>query len=90
MKVFCVNNSHHINCFCPKTVVGNYYTVSEERRFDDGMYYQLAEYPPKHVDGRWHYYYYHSKGFAILPDQDADAMQEAEKEGIVNLEKAVV
>jgi hypothetical protein len=35
-------------------------------------------------------YLYNVQWFAILPDQSADEMQEAEKEGIVNLEKAVV
>jgi hypothetical protein len=59
-------------------------TVVDQKRINgDGLPgYKLAEHSPDIL--------YAAKNFAIIPEQDADAMQEAEKEGIVNLEKAVV
>jgi hypothetical protein len=45
-------------------------------------YYILLGYPDNEV--------YDSVCFAILPSQDADAMQDEQKECIVNLEKAAV
>ncbi len=90
MKIFCVTNRHQVNPLTPKLVVGSEYVPTEQRQFDGGVYYQLAEYPPEFIGGEKRMYYFHSKGFAILPEQSADQMQEENREAILNLETTIV
>ena len=90
MKVICTNNKHHKNRYCPKPEVLSEYNVVNQLALTDGIYFELAEFPPEHVDEQWRYYYFHSKGFAILPDKSADEMADEVRECIVNIEKNLV
>lgn len=81
----CVTNDHYRNRHCPKPEVLTTYNVVDRLTLTDGVYYHLAEFPPQQVNDQWQYYFYHSKGFAVLPERSADEMGE-EREAIVNIE----
>jgi len=81
MKLLCVTNKHYNNTKVPAIEVGSEYTAIRGKQFSNGLFYELAEFPPEVIDGIKRIYFYHSKGFAILPDQSSDEMSNVELKG---------
>lgn len=83
MRLFCTNNAHHVNPFIPKPEVGSEYTGVGERLFPEELYFELKEFPPEIINGKRRIIYYHSKGFATLPDPSEEVAIEHEQEALI-------
>jgi hypothetical protein len=87
MKAICVDNKMHQCRKCPIIEVGERVTIIGEKSFAGFHFWRFEEYAG--IPGVCKYWY-DKRGFATLPEPDADEMREEVRESIVNIETAIV